>query len=244
MNVVTQISSLALIACALLFNASHVASAAIIPVGIQAGVSQTELNSWGWTEIHRSRASDNSSTGSLLSRAAGDYLMMGVWDRSLREYAILGAGETSIVTAITAGHYTQARGALNNWSNGINFYRTSSTGAWGFTSNDSIYLNTFDIVLNNGSNQYGNANDIGDPARGLSFYTHNQTAFGGSGSYNPSGVNLVYLNSTRYERVFFTASADAPATAPEPASLLIFAGLAACGGVAVWRRKRRTYLDS
>jgi hypothetical protein len=219
------------------FTAGSTGNAAVIPAGIQSNVSLATVNSWGWTEIHRSGADQTVSISSILSAATGDYLMMAVWDEVANVFSILGAGETSVVTAITYQNANSDNGGttLNNWSNGINFYRTANFGAWGFTSNTVTELNTADIFLGNGlQSQNGQTETV--LSKGLSFHIDGPSLTPGW-AYNVTGNDLVGI-SNNHERVFFIASDSE--VVPEPSSLLAFHGLMIFFGLAQWRRTRRS----
>ncbi len=127
---------IALACVAMIFATTGQAHAGMIPSGLQSNISQATLDSWGWTEISRSPSYDTLSEATIVSAATGDYLMMGVWDTVAQHYSILGAGETSAVTAITYQNSdSDNNGNYNpNWSNGLNFYRTLAYGSWGFTT--------------------------------------------------------------------------------------------------------------
>ena len=206
--------------------------AEFIPVGIQSNVSAATVASWGWTEIHRSGGTATVNISSIISAATGDYLMMGVWDKIAGKYAILGAGATSVVTAITYASYTSDDGGttLNNWSNGINFYRTAGTGSWGFTSNNLTQLDVADILLLDGMNSlYGQAET--ELSKGLSFHSFGSDLFVGWG-YNTSGNSFSFITENT-ERVFFTTNSPVP----EPASLAMWS-VGALGAMFA-RRKRQ-----
>jgi hypothetical protein len=223
------------VALALLISGSS-AIAAITPYGIQSNVSQATVDSWGWTEIHRSPGDQDVNISDILSAATGDYLMMGVWDKSAQQYAILGAGETSVVTATTYQDYSSDNGGttLNNWSNGINFYRTVSNGSWGFTSNTLTELNWADILLINGlQSQNGQTETV--LSQGLSFHSNGSQLFYGW-AYNTTG-NDWHSISGNEERVFFTANADE--AIPEPTTLIVWSLLGGLGIAAAHLRRRK-----
>lgn len=210
---------------------SAAAGAAIIPFGIQTNVSQATVDSWGWTECHRSAADSYglTATNTVDANCTGDYMMMGVWDADLGVYGVTGAGETAVVTNFVYSDFNSDNGGviLNNWSNGLNFYRTSGAGSWGFTTIDQTALNSADILLINGPNNFlssGGRDDQGELARGMSIHTNTNGTFGSGWCYNPDGNNQTCFYSPGDERVFWTANA---APAPEPATLaLLTLGLA------------------
>lgn len=167
-------------------TASNQAFAAVIPSGIQSDLTLAQIQSWGWTECSRSDANTITSTSGVINACnSGTHLMMALWDSSKGLFGIAGAGEFDVVTAITYDNYFSASyggfsdddaTSLNNWSNGLNWYRTAGYGSWGFTTISSVALYSADINLNNGLNDYSFAGnsiselDLGDLAKGLSFH--------------------------------------------------------------------------
>jgi PEP-CTERM motif len=215
--------------------AGNSAWAGFLPYGLQGDVSQATVDSWGWTEIHRSAASQATSESDILSAADGDYLMMGVWDKIAGQYAILGAGASSVVKAITYTDFTSDNGGttLNNYSNGLNFYRTQTVGAWGFTTNNKTELNSTDVLLFDGlQNQNGQVESV--LSMGLSFSDKNGSLTS-STIYNVTGNNVKQVNSNNYERVFFKMSG---AAVPEPSTFAMW-GMGILGMAVHLRRKRR-----
>ncbi|NMP31346.1 PEP-CTERM sorting domain-containing protein [Thalassotalea sp. M1531] len=222
-----------------IFSPQALASLITVPLGLQSNLSQAEIEGWGWTECSRTSAwSNNITTQSILDNCDdGNYLMMALWDESLGMYGIAGAGEFDVVTRFTYGTSSSGYppvsfsgpatddvvdGALNNWSNGLNWYRTVGHGSWGFTTIDTVTLQSADVNLTNSLIQR-EVSAGGVQARGLSFHTH---ALGGGNvspgwTYNVTGTNNVSMNSSD-QRVFFTATVQ---DVPEPASLSLF-GLA------------------
>lgn len=226
----TYITGLAL---SILAGASS-ASAAIIPFGLQSNISQATLNSWGWTEIHRSSVTATTSEAAIVAAATGDYLMMAIWDITAQQYAILGAGETSAVTAVTyLNGNSDNNGNYNpNWSNGLNFYRTQNFGSWGFTTNSVTELNSADIFLLDGL-QAQNGNTEGVLSAGLSMHTASGNLTAGW-AYNVTGNNFQNIYGNQ-ERVFFTANAS---NVPDSGTTLALMGLALTG-IGLARRFRR-----
>ncbi len=198
---------------------------AIIPFGLQSNVSQATVNSWGWTEIHRSGVFQTTPEAAIVAAATGNYLMMGVWDTTTQLYEILGAGATSAVTAITySSHTSDNNGSYNpNWSNGLNFYRTATSGSWGFTTNSVTDLWSADWFLNNGL-QSSNGNTETELSRGLSFHTDGGMLTAGW-AFNDTGSNFQGMNNSQ-QRVFFTANVSA---VPESGATLVLLSLALAG---------------
>jgi len=214
--------------------ASTAASAAVIPFGLQAGVSQATVSSWGWSECSRTATTAITSIAGVLSACDGDYLMMGVWDASAGNYGVLGAGEFSVVSAITYANSGSDNGGttLDNWSNGLNFYRTASYGSWGFTTGTKTELNSADIFLLNGLQaQNGQVEDV--LSAGLSFHIDGASLTSGW-AFNPTGSDHTSMVSGD-QRVFFVANAGNDV--PEPGVL----SLAALGLAGLGLAKRRKH---
>lgn len=217
-------------------SASFSANASVIPYGIQSNVSDATVASWGWTECHRSDAKAISSSD--MSACNGDYIMMGAWDASLGAYGVVGAGETSIVTAITYDTHDDddVDPTLNNWSNGLNWYRTASWGSWGFTTIGETALNSADLLLQNGANAFSHeaGSDAGGIlAAGLSWHISSSGDFTTGWAYNSDGSNFNSLFSDGDQRVFWTININ---EVPEPSSL----ALLLMGGFAFARYSRKS----
>lgn len=223
-----------------LFISAGQASAEYIPYGLQTNVTQSTLDSWGWTEIHRSGTDTTVSTAPIIAAATGQYLMMGVWDNMAQVYTVLGAGETSNVLAITYFDHTSDdyENYNPNWSNGLNFYRTEEEGAWGFTTNDVTQIGPFyDRFLSNGISSRDGNYEGPQLSTGMSLPTSTQAEIssgGVFGVYNGTGTNYRKTETDRYERVFFTT---APLATPLPSSLLL-AGIGALGMGTLIRRRQ------
>lgn len=196
-------------------------NAAIIPVGIQTDVAESTVIDWGWTECSRTSANESASLSGVLSACDGDFLMMAAWDASKNAFGILGAGLTNIVSAITYTDSNSDNGGttLNNWSNGINFYRTANFGSWGFTSNSLTELNSADILLLDGlQSQSGQVES--ELSRGLSWHI-NGDIFGAGWAYNGTGNNFTGIYDSGDQRVFYTLSRQIESV-PTPATFTIF----------------------
>jgi hypothetical protein len=203
-----KISLSCVLMMALFASTSSFVQAALIPFGLQSGVTQAELDTWGWTEIHRSSSIVSVAESPIVTAADQEYLMMGVWDDNANIYAILGAGETSAVTAITSSSYTDVEST--NPSNGLNFYRTSTEGAWGFSTNVDTDLHSADRFLSHAPGETS-------VSKGLSFASKNGSLDAVGYGFNATGSDFTELDNNRYERVFFKAN-----SIPEPTSFVMF----------------------
>jgi hypothetical protein len=211
-----KLQSLKALLCAAGLAVASLSQAGVVPVGIQSNVSNATVAGWGWTECHRSSASSNVSIASILGGCSGTHLMMGYAVNGA--YAILGAGDYATVTAITFADYgADDNGTtLNNWSNGLNFYRTASYGSWGFTTNSKTELNSADIFLLDGlQSQNGQTEDV--LSAGLSFHLGGSNDVNGGWAYNVTGSNFASMGSG--DRVFLQYTAN---EVPEPGVFLLF----------------------
>lgn len=206
------------------------AQAGVIPFGIQTNVSAATISSWGWTECSRSASTGNASTGQVLGACTGDYVAMGIWDASLGAYGAVGIGAKNVVTAITYANYSgDDNGTVQNWSNGLNWYRTSGTGSWGFTTSHQTMLNSADVYLWNGLNNFNSNMPETELAAGLSFHLDLAGDFHNGWGYNPDGNHWTSISEAGDQRVFWTTNAVSNAV-PEPGTLAILGlGMAALG---------------
>lgn len=187
------------------------AQAGVIPFGIQTNVTNATVSSWGWTECARSSLTGNAAVAPILSACNLGYMAMGVWDASLGVYGVIGIGVRDMVTAITYADYTgDDNGTTQNWSNGLNWYRTASFGSWGFTTSSQTALNSADINLVNGLQ---NEDSIGtneiELAAGLSLHLDAAGNFHDGWAYNPDGNTFTSIYENGDQRVFWTTNAVA-----------------------------------
>lgn len=191
--------------------------AATIPYGIQTSVAAAQIASWGWTECHRSASQSTGPTAaSVASACAGDYVAMGVWDASAARYGVVGIGAAAVVTAITySDFFGDDAGTVQNWSNGLNWYRTAGSGSWGFTTSRQTALHSADINLLNGLQQDPAFDTVGTPetdlAAGLSLHLGVGTLAPGW-AYNPDGNTHTLIVDAGDERVFWVVAVPEPAT--------------------------------
>lgn len=220
--------------CVSLALLSFNVSADTIPYGIQTNVSDAQIADWGFTECHRSGVGTNTFQATITSSCSGEYLVMGVWDESLGVYGVVGAGLYDTVTEFTYTYHTDDdSGTIQNWSNGLNWYRTSfGTGSWGFTTSAQTALFSADLNLQNGLN---NTDEVGTNetslAMGLSLSSFGVKLIDGY-AYNTTGNDYTLLHYTD-QRVFWTAN-----PVPIPAAIWLF-GSGLLGLIGVARRKVR-----
>ncbi len=209
--------------------ASGIVNAGVMPYGIQTDLTQTIIEGWGWTECSRSSSTQNIAYSTVESSCTGDLMMMTAWDASLGLYGIAAAGEKFIMTTNTFVDYgdDENYSVLDNWNNGVNFYRTAGIGSWGFTSIDSVALNSADINLVNGLSDYSSSGTstselaLGTAAIGLSWHSNGGSLTSGW-TYNATGYN----NQSLYDgdqRVFFTMNSSDIVDVPEPSALAFLA---------------------
>lgn len=239
--------------------------AGYLPYGVQSNLTPETLNNWGWTQCLSSTSGLGPVTQKISSNCAGDYLMMGLFDSKTNKYVILGAGEYDVVMTWTNTPMSQSTSnvqALDNWSNGLNFYRSTywgpsnnvMGGTWGFTTNSVVNLVvTRDTFLTNGYSKGENTSS--QPSAGLSFSgSFNYDTLSHYTTYNTNGYDYGYSTST-FTKVFLSLSGpvtnvppgtdpgpgdgENPGTTPvpEPSSLALF-GLG-IGGMGLASRRRR-----
>lgn len=215
------------------------AQAAVIPAGLQAGITTTQVANWGWSECARTGSDTyNVTIASIVSSCNKGYVGMAVWDKAANTFAIAGFGERAVVTTPIYDDYNGDDFATTqNWSNGLNWYLTSDqgSGSWGFTTSHQTALYSADVNLENGLNNFLGAGETEtELAAGLSFHV-GYGFLNGGWAFNPDGNSQTYLYSDNYERVFFTADANA-ATVPLPPTIALM-GLGLAGLVATRRRR-------
>lgn len=157
---------------------SSASYADVIPYGIQTNVSDAQIVDWGWSECHRSTSNAGVAESTVTNNCAGGYLARGIWDESRGEYGVIGVGLYDVVTDQTyTDFHGDDTGTVQNWSNGLNWYRTVISGSWGFTTSGQTALNTADVNLQNGLNSYDTVGTIEtDLAAGLTFHTNGVTS--------------------------------------------------------------------
>lgn len=218
-------------------------SAGAIPVGLQANVSAATVASWGFTPCASTPANGSGLLASTVATACqGDYVAMAVRDTRTTTYQIFGAGEYDVVTKITYADYgsDDAGGSrLNNWSNGLNFYRTAGFGSWGFTTIDRTSLNSADILLVDGINNFGfGASEDTVAAAGLSFHLDGNAAFMQGWAFNTTGYNYTSVYESWQVREFLVASAPRDAELPEPGMPAVVAAALLAAGLVHKRRAK------
>lgn len=239
--------------------------AGYLPYGLQSNVSADTVSGWGWSQCYRSKRSYSASISqTILPACVGDYLMLGLYNDRTKTYAVLGAGDFDIVSAFAGSNTTLTANnvqALDNWSNGLNFYRATqyaalqgiTIGQWGFTTSSvvSLYMNQ-NILLANG--YYWNESSGGAPSAGLNFATVDDS-IAHAVYYNTNGNNYnpvrdyldpVLLNLSGPASNIPPGSSPDPGNGgnpgilpvPEPTTLALFSlGMAGMGLAS--RRKHR-----
>jgi hypothetical protein len=222
--------------CAFLLVTSSVATAAIIPFGVQKNVSvNTVLNTWGWSIAYQGDYNVDSVALSTVFAgvSTGDYVMYAAKQKNSNEFALLAAGLESDVRTYTAFNQTTL-------SNGVAWYFNG--GSMGFAAgNQSISQNEADVMDSGfGPNDPNNA----DGSTRLSWHT---SAGGGViGEYGVSPTHLRYgwragdtaflNNSSDWERFVLVARANN--AIPEPGSLLVW-GVLGLAGMGMTNRRRK-----
>lgn len=224
---------------------SVAAHANVIPVGLQSNISAATVAGWGFSTCASASGSQNNVlVSTILNSCQGDYVAMAIRDTRTNTYLIFGAGEHDTVTRAVYDDYAgdDNTGLLNNWSNGLNFYRTANTGSWGFTTIDRTNLNSADILLLDGINDFGaqhtGASETNVQAAGLSFHLYsfnNNTFFAAGWGYNVTGHNFADTYPDYLQREFLIAAAPQNSL-PEPGSLAAVA--VALFAVGAARRRR------
>lgn len=160
---------------------------------------------------------------------------MGIWDASLGVYGVVGIGDLNVVMSITYANYQgDDNGTVQNWSNGLNWYRTSGNGSWGFSTSGQTALYSADINLQNGFNSYDPYGTIEtELAAGLSYHVGSDGNFSNGWAYNTDGNHFTGISSGD-QRVFWTAN-----KVPEPASMALL-GMGLLAVVATRRKKSKT----
>ena len=212
---------------------SSASYADVIPYGIQTNVSDAQIVDWGWSECHRSTSNAGVAESTVTNNCAGGYLARGIWDESRGEYGVIGVGLYDVVTDQTyTDFHGDGTGTVQNWSNGLNWYRTVISGSWGFTTSGQTALNTADVNLQNGLNSYDTVGTIEtDLAAGLTFHTNGGYIQAGY-AYNPDGYTFTRLTDED-QRVFWAVN-----EVPTPAAVWLF-GSGLIGLIGIARRKKR-----
>lgn len=228
--------ALAISGALLAFGASN-ANATFMPNGVQSGIAVAAVQSWGWTQC--SGGNYGTTFSSLMANCNGDNVMVGVLSNATT-FGILGAGAYSNVFAVTdANHYSDNSGRiLNNWSNGLNWYRTAGYGSFGFTTNNVTDLWSADGFLQNGIQALSWDSSVpfgegGDLTKGLSLHTDGTTLTGGW-TYNTTGNDQTYVDNANIR--FFMMNNPIVVDVPEPTSIALL-GMGALGFAASRRKK-------
>ncbi len=205
-----------------LILANSAFASVILPAGMQTNVTQATVDSWGWSECHRSGTNTYVSQASVHSACSGEYVAMAIWDADESNYGVVAAalaGSVLSYNAITYQDDDSVSGPFGTYDNGVYWYQTSGSGSWGFSTTGQTALHTADVNLDNGINQYdsyGVQETIA--AAGLSFHVRGAGLSGGW-AWNETGYDHEYMH-TRDSRVFWAFDVE---SVPEPSVIALFA---------------------
>lgn len=173
------------------------ANADVVPSGISFNVSEDSVQNWGFSECYAKTSILFSGTvvDDIKDSCLSSEILFGVRDSKTKKINILASGEKDIVFNFTP--YQSDSNYVSNWSGGVNWYFNEKS--FGFTSSEYIKQRSADTNL-----YYSGV-------AGLSIHMKNSSEASSPWAYSLyNTTQVVKINSTDYEVVFFTKLNDVP----------------------------------